>query len=420
MKKHLVFIVSEYLPFPSANGVCISNVIAELSKKNDLSITIICLKSEKKQKAFEIIDNIKVQRIETFERKIRNDIKSSNIKSNKKIFYMNIVRIYKYLKDILHLTTYDRSLKKVLVEKIIEVNKQDNIDYIFPVCFPFESVIASKEVNEKFEIPYTPILFDKYSVSNTLHRNKLNRKLKFKRNLSFEIENIRYSNKVIASYDWKKHIIANWNFNDDFTLYGYPPTLLKSTKNLYQKEIFTGKFIFAGSVNKNIRPVKFIIDFFSQLLHKNAEYHVDFYTQGNEKEKLDFLSKSFPNQVMSNSTVSKDEISSLMKNSDVLISIGNTDTSQTPSKVFEYIGLNQPIIHFYHSIEDPVLNILNQYDKGLSISQDYKKMEYSMKQFDNFINKVKMNSFKNNTEASLYEATPHYYASIIRDLIFSV
>ncbi|MCG3447933.1 glycosyltransferase family protein [Enterococcus durans] len=416
MKKHLTFIVNDFLPFPSANGICVDNIVRELLGKWDLDVTVISLKSESSQKKFEQIDNISIYRFESNERKIRNKLKKYDI-GVKRNTWLKIIKIRKYIKDILNPKTYDKDLTKHLKDNIIRVNQIKKIDYIFPVCFPFESIIASKEIYKDLKIPYIPILFDKYSSSNTLHRNKINKKIKFKNNLKFEKENIKYSRKVIASYDWKNHILTNWNFQKEFIIYGYPPALKKINYTTIDNNAFKGTFIFAGSVNKNIRPVKFIIDFFKRLFEEQPEFHLDFYTQGNEKKKLDYFSKLFPRQVTSHSIVSKEKINKFMEDTNILISIGNTDVSQTPSKIFEYIGLNKPIVHFYKKNNDPVISILNEYEKGISISQDYSELESSIVEMNEFIKKVKVNSFDKKSISNLYEATPEYYGEVINSLI---
>ena len=375
--------------------------------KWDLDVTVISLKSESSQKKFEQIDNISIYRFESNERKIRNKLKKYDI-GVKRNTWLKIIKIRKYIKDILNPKTYDKDLTKHLKDNIIRVIQIKKIDYIFPVCFPFESIIASKEIYKDLKIPYIPILFDKYSSSNTLHRNKINKKIKFKNNLKFEKENIKYSRKVIASYDWKNHILTNWNFQKEFIIYGYPPALKKINYTTIDNN---------ASVNKNIRPVKFIIDFFKRLFEEQPEFHLDFYTQGNEKKKLDYFSKLFPRQVTSHSIVSKEKINKFMEDTNILISIGNTDVSQTPSKIFEYIGLNKPIVHFYKKNNDPVISILNEYEKGISISQDYSELESSIVEMNEFIKKVKVNSFDKKSISNLYEATPEYYGEVINSLI---
>ncbi|EGP5645845.1 hypothetical protein DSH93_12130, partial [Enterococcus faecium] len=150
---------------------------------------------------------------------------------------------------------------------------------------------------------------------------------------------------------------------------------------------------------------------------EQPEFHLDFYTQGNEKKKLDYFSKLFPRQVTSHSIVSKEKINKFMEDTSILISIGNTDVSQTPSKIFEYIGLNKPIVHFYKRNSDPVISILNEYEKGISISQDYSELESSIVEMNEFIKKVKVNSFDKSNMSNLYEATPEYYSEVINTLI---
>src|SRR5699024_6882733 len=111
MKKHLTFIVNDFLPFPSANGICVDNIVRELLGKWDLDVTVISLKSESRQKKFEQIDNISIYRFESNERKIRNKLKKYDIgvKANT---WLKIIKIRKYIKDILSPKTYDKDLTK--------------------------------------------------------------------------------------------------------------------------------------------------------------------------------------------------------------------------------------------------------------------------------------------------------------------
>ena len=51
----------------------------------------------------------------------------------------------------------------------------------------------------------------------------------------------------------------------------------------------------------------------------------------------------------------------VMNKADLLISVGNTTSIQVPGKIFEYMGIGKPIIHFSKIHDDPAVKYLKQY-----------------------------------------------------------
>jgi hypothetical protein len=56
----------------------------------------------------------------------------------------------------------------------------------------------------------------------------------------------------------------------------------------------------------------------------------------------------------------------LQKSAHVLVSIGNTGTTQTPGKIQEYFGASRPILHIAHDDSDPAPAFLAQIQRGVS------------------------------------------------------
>ncbi len=56
----------------------------------------------------------------------------------------------------------------------------------------------------------------------------------------------------------------------------------------------------------------------------------------------------------------------LQRQADVLVSIGNRDTVQTPGKIFEYFGIGRPVLHLQEEAADPVPALLEQRRRGLT------------------------------------------------------
>ena len=53
-----------------------------------------------------------------------------------------------------------------------------------------------------------------------------------------------------------------------------------------------------------------------------------------------------------------------------LLSIGNLNPSQLPSKVIEYISTGKPVIHFVEIQDDPVLEIADEFSNLIVINKD--------------------------------------------------
>ena len=52
-----------------------------------------------------------------------------------------------------------------------------------------------------------------------------------------------------------------------------------------------------------------------------------------------------------------------------LLSIGNKNPNQIPSKVVEYLATGKPIIHFTEIDNDPVIELSNQFDNLITINK---------------------------------------------------
>jgi glycosyltransferase involved in cell wall biosynthesis len=56
----------------------------------------------------------------------------------------------------------------------------------------------------------------------------------------------------------------------------------------------------------------------------------------------------------------------LQMTADVLVSVGNTGTAQTPGKVQEYFGASRPLLHVFHDAGDPAPGLVQSARRGLA------------------------------------------------------
>jgi hypothetical protein len=86
--------------------------------------------------------------------------------------------------------------------------------------------------------------------------------------------------------------------------------------------------------------------------------------------------------------VGRDESRKLMADSvHCLVSIGNLNTTQLPSKVIEYISTGKPVIHFCEVENDPVVNISKDFNNLFIFSETINK-EDLLNQLDSFYKNI--------------------------------
>ena len=122
------------------------------------------------------------------------------------------------------------------------------------------------------------------------------------------------------------------------------------------------KCIFVGSLSNSMRNPDYAIRLFERLATEIHGLSVSFI--GVDKEQVN---SSFINCVGKLPLkVAKDE----MQKCDFLINIGNSTTTQTPSKLFDYISTGKPIINFCKSKSCPTINYLSKYVNKINVMED--------------------------------------------------
>lgn len=73
-----------------------------------------------------------------------------------------------------------------------------------------------------------------------------------------------------------------------------------------------------------------------------------------------------PDRIRIIGEVSHEEGIRLQRMADVLVSVGNVGTAQTPGKVIEYFGAGRPILHLCNDASDPIPSLLSELRRGLA------------------------------------------------------
>tara|TARA_B100000700_G_scaffold13118_1_gene13216 strand:- start:139 stop:903 length:765 start_codon:yes stop_codon:yes gene_type:complete len=136
----------------------------------------------------------------------------------------------------------------------------------------------------------------------------------------------------------------------------------------YNYNLLPNKFGYFGVFTNGVRSPKNFMKFFKDT--KDIEFH--WYVNDESKNEI----ARHSNKLDSNfhSIVEREDALKLMANSfHCLVSIGNLNTTQIPSKVIEYISTGKPVIHFCEIKNDPVKNIAKEFKNLFIISKTTNK-----------------------------------------------
>jgi hypothetical protein len=254
---------------------------------------------------------------------------------------------------------------------VFKVRKKLNLEYdvLVTVSLPFSSHIAGYLINKKIGKPWIMDVGDPFTLKTTASEN--NSFLYGRLNKYYEGKFYQQASKVLFTHDDARKIhIKEFQINPSITVVGQPISkfrehLYEQTKN-YNYTNNDIKFGYFGIFTHGVRtPVNFI-----NFLDKFQNYEMHWYINSDsesilQKNTLDSSKHNF------NSHVARDEALQLMTTSfHCLVSIGNLNPNQIPSKVIEYIATGKPVIHFAEINDDPVIHIADEFDNLFIITKN--------------------------------------------------
>lgn len=415
--KHIVFIAGSYYPYYSAVGKCLGNVVEELEKDN--RVTVVCFKSKMNQVSKERYSNHDIVRVYTKTMYKRNLLEKDIEKSKgiyKKIAKFNL-SLHKIIQAVKAIFSRETIQKQLVNEYLKALEDLDHIDILIPTCNPFDTIMGAMEFKNKHKnVNMVPFLFDKFSTNNSLHRLKLNRIIKMNHHLSLEKKMLKNSKKVLFVESWKEHLQKNFpEYKYKYCLVEHP---LVKLMNLTRTEGFFESnkinIVYTGVVSKTVRSPEYTLRLFSQILNSNKDIVIHFYVLGNAVDIINEYSRKFPGQIINHGEVSTNTAHQAMINSSYLLSIGNNDITQVPSKIFEYMSCCKPIIHTCVDKNDPANFILQKYPSAIYIEQRDEIIDENVQKLNCFLTENTAFSVEfAEIEKAFFNALPRYSADAI-------
>ena len=376
-RKKILVVTHQYLPHVSPRTTRWKLIVDDLINKGHEVTVVTGTQQLHEEKNIVYVGSKSSSSVVSQMREKSNNLSGSNI--IKRLFYKILKKIYRTI--VKTFAWPDYSMFWLL--SIYRNKKNLNIDYdqIISVSLPFSSHIAAYIINKKNKKEWAMDIGDPFTLKNDAPEN--NRILYGFLNRYYENKFYSLASKIIFTHEEARSAhIDYFNIDIEKTYIGNPISNFKeeiySASLHYNYNLLPKKFGYFGVFTKGVRSPKNFMKFFKDT--KNIEFH--WYVNDDSKNEITTHSKEVDS--IFHPIVKREEALKLMASSfHCLISIGNLNTTQIPSKVIEYISTGKPVIHFCEVENDPVKIIANDFQNLFIISQTSNK-ETLLNELDSF------------------------------------
>lgn len=408
MKGRIIIALGDYYPNPSANGICLFNIV-EMFVSEGYKVDLVANNTD------DVIYNDKTGNIRVYfvELSLIQRIKKvydNNKSVIKKIVLMIFMKMCIFFRTPIVMFRFPISsvVRCRQYEQIVEsiVNENHDVDAIIGVHKPIESVYGAYKAAKKAHIPYYCYFLDpmvggysfKYLKAEVLN----NREIQIEKKL------IEESKKSVFMVSHKDNLCERYGRDISNKIRFLGPPLLKNNNFDYEGINREKKIIvYAGSIYKDIRNPQYIMNVFRYVKRAFLIMYISNPDSGVEE----YINEN----VLVRESISHDEMIRQYMDADALLNIGNSDSVYIPSKIIEYISMLQPIISTYRIDDDSCLPYMKKYPLALCLDERKEKPIDAAKRIDDFIISNKKNITYEQIEKEYWINTPKAFFDEICD-----
>ncbi|MCR5540819.1 MAG: glycosyltransferase [Ruminococcus sp.] len=257
-------------------------------------------------------------------------------------------------------------IDSLIIRKVDKIIAEINPDTIVTVCYPFMNIIIGERIKKKYpNIKWYAYYLDpyfsnpQYSFSSTSYIAKK------------EKNKLKLADRVIM-LKWmkKKYIEMNVVANSIIYDVNLPISYYKCVNSCRDDKKMN--LVHIGTLYRNIRDPSSVLNCFADIV-KGSELNYNLYLVGRNvgfsDDQIDNWKNAFNDKLSITGSVEPQNVRYYYDLADILISIGNNNSLQMPSKILQYIGTGKPIIHFYKVNNCPVKELLSGYSNALCVSE---------------------------------------------------
>jgi len=337
---------------------------------------------------------------------IRKDSKNFDNSSVKKILYNFLKKVYRFLFKSFAWPDYAMFWIFTVYKNKTKISK--DYDSIISVSLPFSSHVCASILVNELNTKWIMDIGDPFSLkmhsteNNKIFYSFLNRFIE--RKYYNKADKIFFTHQEVLDFHQKKFQIENSKLKIGHPIFEVlnKNILLSNDYNYSTLPINIGYFgIFTDKIRE---PSNYIQNIASKL---GDEFNHYWYI--NEDSKKYFtLFQSQDNNFFEQLIPRDEAITKMINSCHILLSIGNTNKYQLPSKVIEYISLGKPVIHYAEIPTDPMYRFEKQFNNLKIINRETKPIDIK-----NHLKKFQNDSFEFNYENFIMNFGPD---AIIREL----
>lgn len=405
--KRIVFVLGNYHPNISANGVCAEKLMQTL-KENGNEVFCVAGIADGAYKN-SCIGGIPVYRYKsTYCHRLSLRYAKSHgiIKAVRKVI-LYFAQKEEYVRMALVFPLVSRSMTHRIYKKIEEIEKEHPIDTVVGIYYPTDTVYAACRFKQKHkDKKFISYFLDPFSDGRK--HPLLKNETCVKRAKRKEAEIIECSSAVICQKEHSEYMLENYGekYGNKLHFLGIPLLTEKDNKaGQYTKPTF----VFAGSIYRDIRDPRFILEVFKQL----PEFDFHIYTGSDNAWLLSLIGDAENIKVFGK--VSHEKIEEILSFATGFVNIGNTLKNSSPSKIIEYMGYLKPIISTVKTEDDSSVRLLEKYPLGITVfeNEDPKAAAEKIKKaLSNNKNTVSFSEL----EKTFYKETPGAFCDIAENL----
>ena len=409
--KKILIVTHQFLPHVSPRTTRWKMIIDDLIERGNQVTILTGTPPDDSVKNYDIL-YFGNKRISSTISSIRKDANNNSQNRVIKNFVYNFLKkIYRFLFKTFSWPDYAMFWAYTIYKNKKKIPK--NYDYIFSVSLPFTSHLCGS-ILSKHSSDWIMDIGDPFSLKKDSPEN--NRFLYSSINTYFEKKYYKKSKRIIFTH-YESLLFHQENFNLDpkKLIIGHPISKIDLNKiSLSEKYNYSDvpvKIGYFGIFTEGIRePTNYLNSICKDL---EIDFHHYWYT--NNESKKYFISYLNNKQHTFNNLVPRTEAIDLMINSmHILLSIGNTNTYQLPSKVIEYISLGKPVLNFAEISNDPMYKFENLFSNLKIINRNTQKddlhkflqnfqLQTVKLNIDNFENNFSSKSIIENLNSSLHD-----------------
>ncbi|MBR2529070.1 MAG: hypothetical protein IKE58_11450 [Blautia sp.] len=361
--KKILFMLGNYTPKASANGICVRAVIEDLKRKG-YHVYVICYGNEEKMQETEQETIVTVQS----NRCLDNDLYSGKTRGIKRKVFI--------LWSLLTEPPYPMIGKKMAAafqKKLKFILSRYEIDTIVAVVHPVDAALALASLGK--EPLCRRVIYELDTLTDDQYLKTGWRRFFFQKIKKTEERIHSRADKIVymRSHD------ASFSSAPNASEVKYVAADIPLIDQAYYDEIHRERqpkhsipdpfIVYAGSLSAQIRPPEYVLSLLGALYQKKVRYKACFYSRGCSEVVRDYSDKT-ASQIEWKDYVSPDELLSIYHDAHFLLNIGNLAEDVLPSKLIQYISTGKPIIHISFSQKDACLPYLERYENCVIINTE--------------------------------------------------